>query len=156
MIPNGKQIKVVDDWLKRLGQASFKVIFMAARGDSVSDQQPVADVTIVATDSTGAERHRKSFQMSAKHSEFEVVITILDRVRGFKRFWRRLGKRGVESELYNVTITVEPQREWKELYSQRVFCEKIELGVNTPRHVSLQRKRTSESPESFRVPQGDS
>ncbi len=131
--------KEVENYYKRLaqnGQALFKVIFKAAPGDdNFSEDDPLAIVTVVAKDSiTGVETFRETSQMSAKVWEREVKIKVLNVLGVVKSMWYRLKKK-VKPKPYEVTITVEPHKEWEKLYSPLDFPIEVKLGRNPPEHV---------------------
>jgi len=125
------------------GRATFKVVFKAAPGDDdFSHDDPVAIVTIVAKDpTTGKEIYRDRSEMSAKASERDVEIQVLNVLGVFKSTWYRLtGK--AKPEPYQVTITVDPHPDWKEDYLAKEFPVEVRAGFNTPQHVWMLRKKS--------------
>ena len=130
-----KELENYYDRLRRKGQATFKVIFKAGPGDdSFLDDDPVANVTITATDPTSGKIVTRSSQMSAKASEFEVEIPVLNVVGVVKGLWDRVtGKE--KPKPYQVTITVEPHPDWKQNYARKEFPLEVKAGPNPPQHV---------------------
>jgi len=137
--------KELEDYYGRIrkkGRARFKVVFKSAPGDeSFLEEDPVAHVTVVATDPvSGTEIFRERSQMSAKETEREVEFKVLDVIGVFKRGWYRLRKKK-KPKPYSVTITVEPHPEWEKTYSKTEFPVEIHPGSNPPQHVWMLRTK---------------
>jgi|GEM_PF-1614382 len=130
-----KDLENYYDRLRKKGKATFKVIFKAGPGDELFvDDDPVANVTVTAKDSTTGKIITRSSQMSAKACEFEVEIPVLNVVGVVKGLWALMtGKE--KPKPYQVTIAVEPHPDWKNNYSRKEFPLEVQAGPNPPQHV---------------------
>jgi len=129
------------DGLRKDGLASLTVIFKAAPGDKTfSQDDPVANVTVTATDPATGKITTKSSQLSATSGEFQVEIPVLGVVGVLEYIWGRIRRKPKpKPQPYHVTITVEPHPDWEGHYARGVFPLEAEAGSNPRHHVWMAR-----------------